>query len=481
MRDKQLHVVLGVLGDQKNLSEKLSEALEGAGYINPLIVFKSLRLSVIQYVDENRDVDVLILQEGLESSSFFQVADYAKMLDWNNNLTIIPILTENTIRNKQVLLELYRNNLLTAVFGVVTSQELVRLILHGRTRVEARTYYGITELTDAQDSAADYDSCIQFIISGDNGTLDKRLGYIKKRVSTVDFKIILKRLPKELIEEAMELAEFSHIIKEVFPELLNDNLSRKNKLQQKISSAGNNASSIVMNRGASTLGSPVLVDYMTAVKKVVFGFCGAQQHIGSTFNAIAFAHYLAKNKYKVAVIEDGSQMNPSFNCLKTNAGVISSSETYFRCKNVDYYPEFSLEELSDLLLATDYNFVVIDFGLFRPEILSEFNRCILPVIVSGSKLWEMPFLEQVFEKIDDESTMASYCYLFSFASPAARRSITNNMGKIRNVFFADYLANPLSGEGFPAMEKMVGSYLPIAFTAKEKGESVLDKFKRLFE
>lgn len=483
MRDNRLHVVLGTLGEERTLLKSLNDAFEAAGYINPLIVFRTLKLSVIQYVEENRDVDVIILQEGLESSNFFQVTDYAKMLDLNNKLILIPILSEATMRNKQTLLELYRNNLLTAVFSEAKIPDIVRLVSHGRTRVEARDYYGISDqLSSESGDVADYDSCVQFILSTDNGTLESRLKYIRRRVSANDFRIVLNRLPMNIIIEASKLDEFSLIIKEVFPELSNPVQPQQHRLLQKLNDAV--ALNPALSHGEKSSGgftAPVLVDYLTAVKKVVFGFAGAQEHIGATFNAIALAHYLAKNNYKVAVVEDASQKHLSFSALNDRAAKSDSPEAFFQLKKVHYYPQFPLQNLSNLLLVTDYNFVIIDFGLFRPEIVPEFNRCILPVIVSGSKMWEMPFLEQIIEQEIDENTIANYSYLFSAAGPAAKRTIINNMGKLNNIFFADHLTNPLSGEGYPAMEKMVGSYLPIAVSTKEKGDSVFDKVKRLFE
>ena len=69
MRDARLHVVIGV--KDEGVVIELSNILNKSGYTNPLVVRRSLKLSVMQYIEENRDVDVLILQEGLESSNFF--------------------------------------------------------------------------------------------------------------------------------------------------------------------------------------------------------------------------------------------------------------------------------------------------------------------------------------------------------------------------------------------------------------------------
>lgn len=479
MRDDRLHVVVGV--KDEGVIIEFTDALNKSGYHNPLVVRKSLKLSVMQYIEENRDIDVLVLQEGLESSSFFQITEYSKFLDLNNNLIIIPILSDETMQNKQFLLELYNNNLLTAVFGKASLPEIIQLIKNGRTRVAARQYYGISSLVTELESNADYDSCVQYICSVENGSLVERLNYIRKRVVANEFKIILKRLPMEVIAEASELPEYAALIEEVFPELSVKDSSLRNRFRGKSTGTSvETATQTVNEKKYPAFNSPVLVDYMTAVKKVVFGFAGAQEHIGATFNAIAFAQYLAGKNYRVAVVEDALQKNLSFKELSKNSDAVST-DFGFIYKNVAYYSAFPLQELSSMLLVEDYNFVLIDFGIFRKEILPEFNRCILPIIVSGSKMWEMPFLKKVFETVNDEKTLASYCYLFSFATPSAKRSIVKNMGALENIFFADYLVNPLSDEGYLAMEKMVGSYLPVDVSAQGKGETVFQKMKKLFE
>lgn len=480
MRDARLHVVIGV--KDEGVVIELSNILNKSGYTNPLVVRRSLKLSVMQYIEENRDVDVLILQEGLESSNFFQIGEYAKFLDINNKLIIIPILTDETMQNKQFLLDLYNNNLLTATFGKVSLLEIVQLIKNGRTRIAARQYYGISSLVAESECNTDYDSCVQYICFVENGSLAERLAYIKKRVTGNDFRIILKRLPMEILVEASKLSEYAELIEEVCPNLSDKgDYSLRNRFRGKLN-VGNIASAVQSEneKKYTSFNSPVLIDYMTAVKKVVFGFAGAQEHIGATFNTITFAQYLAEKGYKVAVVEDSLQKNLSLKELGKNNDSVKT-DYGFVYKKVAYYPNFQLQNLAGMLLVEDYNFVLIDFGIFREEILPEFNRCILPIIVAGSKIWEIPFLTRIFECVTDEKTLASYCYLFSFAIPSVTKSIVKNMGKLRNIFFAEYIIDPLSGAGYPAIEKMLGSYLPVEVFVQEKGASVFQKMKKLFE
>ena len=493
MRDGRLHVVLGIKETQ--IVDEFKKALMQADYKEPIVICKTLKLSIQSYIENNRDVDVLILQEGLEASRLYQVSEYAKYLDMIDNLKIIPILTDESSRNKQLLLELYNHHLMTAVFGSGTISDIVQLIRNGRTRVAARQYYNLSIADVGGEEDIDYDSLVEFILHGD-GSLKDRLDYIRVRLQPNEFKVLLKRLPLDCVKMIAEIPEYALLIQECFPDGFDavsshessgdGNTKGKRLLGETL---GETLSGVdgLLSQSVNKIGdmvvssSPVLVDYLSAIKKVVFGFAGTQEHIGATFNAIAFAQYLSSKDYKVAVIEDGSQKNLSLHALEKNGGAVKTSFG-FTYKGVDYYPEFPLAELPRKLLVADYNFVLIDFGMFRKEILPEFSRCVLPIIVAGSRIWEYPYVEQqVFSMMDDPEALASCCYLFLFAGPAARRSITKNMAPLKKVFFADYLENPLAGTGYLAMEKMIGSYLPADVSVKEKGETVFTKVRKLFD
>ena len=486
MRDGRLHVVLGI--KETHIVDELKKALIQAEYKDPIVVCKTLKLSIQSYLEDNRDVDVLILQEGLEGSRLFQVAEYAKYLDMIDSLKIIPILTEESSRNKQLLLELYNHHLMTAVFSSITISEIVQLIKNGRSRVAARQFYGLSAADVGGDEDIDYASMVEFILHGE-GPLKDKLDYIRVRIQANEFKVLLKRLPMDYVSIIADIPEYTLLIQECFPDGFEKgsthelNGAKSNKQTAEAAKAMDE----IFGHGTSMQGervklsSPVIVDYLSAIKKVVFGFAGTQEHIGATFNTIAFAQYLGAQNYKVAVIEDGTQKNLSMRFLEKNSGAVKTSFG-FTYKGVDYYPEFSLDELPRKLLVADYNFVLIDFGIFRKEILPEFSRCVLPIIVAGSRTWEFPYVEQqVFSMMDDQEALASYSYLFLFAGPAARRSIAKNMEPLKKVYFADYLENPLSGNGYLAMEKLVGSYLPSVVPTKEKGETVFSKMKRLFD
>ena len=488
MRGDRLHVMLGT---KEDYVAPLANALTQSGYENPVVVKRALKISVLQYLEENKDVDVLIVQEGLEEARPFQVSEYARFLDLIDRLVIIPILSDESMQNKQFLLELYNHHILTAVFGSATIMDIVQLIKNGRTRVSARQYYGLAGTAKDGAEEVDYESSVQYIVHG-GGALKDRLDYIKKRVHAADLKIILKKLPQDIVKEAHETEGYASLMEECFPELASGGKQGNGGFRRPHLKNWGQDGAGQEREDTGSFGAPfashVLVDYLTAIKKVVLGFVGVQEHIGATFNAIAFAHYLAGKNYRVSVIEDGSQKNLSMGTLEKDGGAVRT-KFGFSCKGVDYYPKFALCDLPRILQVQDYNFVLIDFGIFREEMLPEFNRCTVPVLVTGSKTWEMPSLDHVFEcfvldrekGLMDEEMLAGYYYLFTAAAPAAQRSIRDNMCHMKNVYFADFLLNPLSGKGFPAMEEMVGSYLPVAVPAQGKGESVFGKLKKLFD
>lgn len=458
----KIHILLGTLNT--SIEALLKDALSKVGYDEIKITTKKLKIAVTEYLEKNRDVDVLILAEALETAHPYQISEYAKYLDLIDNLLIIPILTEHTRNNKAAMKELYNNNILTAVYGEVTINEVVNLILNKRNRLSARELYGINGTIKGTDDA-DYESCVNYISSSnDKKDLSEKCRFIREKMSETDFKTILKLLPQNVLNAVIELHEYDNII--MMCGLLPD--SNKKSTKEKELQPEMKEKSIYS----------AAFNYKSAVKKVIVGVCGVQNHIGATFESITFAHYLSQKKYKVALVEDIRQQQHSFKD-------IVNDENGYRIGSVDYFPEFNLNDIAEVLCG-GYNFVIIDFGVFRSDILTDFNRCTIPVIVSGAKKWELKKLDTVFETVN-ENMLISYYYIFNNVEEKEKKEICKNMSPLNKIFFADNVINPFAGLGYPDMEYMLEGYLPEdvkterKMVKNEKGEALFNKFKRLFE
>lgn len=202
----------------------------------------------------------------------------------------------------------------------------------------------------------------------------------------------------------------------------------------------------------------------TASKETI-GFSGTQNRIGVTHNAIVCAKYLQKRGFRVALVESPREESALLK-IQDSYELDGGQNEYFQIQGISFYPDYELHKLS-YVLTQDYNFVVIDFGLYTKEITSEFMRCALPVIVSGSKAWELEKMNRVFES-QDLSILKSYYYMFNFTAEEVREEIRLNMQPMEHVCFQDYIPDPFSDQPSQAFDEMLKEYMPEERIMNEK-------------
>lgn len=211
------------------------------------------------------------------------------------------------------------------------------------------------------------------------------------------------------------------------------------------------------------------------VNKELIGFTGTQNRIGTTHNAITCARFLQNKGFKVALIENVTN-NRCFNEIKdVYAGDIQSSESYFTLYQIDFFPEFDLENLH-LVLNSNYNFIIIDFGTFGDSVATEFSRCAVPIIVAGLKAWEQEYINKVFSSFDfNINTLNQFYYLFNFTSDSLREDICYNLQEIEKKYFQDYIPDVFNGTSH-AFSDLLSHYMTEEIEETEqKKKSILSK------
>lgn len=210
----------------------------------------------------------------------------------------------------------------------------------------------------------------------------------------------------------------------------------------------------------------------TAVNKAFIGFTGTQPRIGVTHTAIVSANYLKDKGYKVALIEEKSNKNKCFEYIK-NSFDTTGDEEYFNINQIDYYPDFDIKNIFKIL-TKNYNFVLIDFGLFNMEFIAEFNRCVIPIIITGSKPWEIDNINKIFECIPEDD-LKEYSYIFNFTDESEHKSIIDGMGTLQKVFFSDYSPDPFNSRGSDWLNKLFEGYIPETVTQTKKSNNINPK------
>lgn len=168
MPERQIKVVCGLNNETSIL---LKERLQEAAYEKGLklqIVSRYRKEGVYQYVVEHPDYQHVILQEILQSSSPYTAEDAALLTDEQNTRVII-VLNKSHAGNRYMRV-LYAAGILDALYEEdAYAEKIVELLFQGRTRKEARKYYGI-------ETVADVEKSMQII---DEERLKSFLGYIE--------------------------------------------------------------------------------------------------------------------------------------------------------------------------------------------------------------------------------------------------------------------------------------------------------------
>lgn len=168
MAVRQIKVVCG-LNNETNilLKERLGEAAAEKG-LKLQIVSRYRKEGVYQYVMEHPDYQYVILQEIMQSSSPYRAEDAALLTD-ERNVKVILVLNKSHA-GSQYMRILYAAGILDALYEEdAYAERIVELLRCGRTRKEARRYYGI-------ESVQDLERALQVI---DEERLKSFLGYIE--------------------------------------------------------------------------------------------------------------------------------------------------------------------------------------------------------------------------------------------------------------------------------------------------------------
>lgn len=214
----------------------------------------------------------------------------------------------------------------------------------------------------------------------------------------------------------------------------------------------------------------------STISKALIGFTGSQERIGVTHNLLASALYLAKNKYKVSVVESSTIQRPCFEKIKDSFDEITLLEEGFQLNQIDYYPRYDLKEIHRIL-AKNYNFVLIDFGIFQPECLYELNRCMMQIVVAGTKPWELQEMDILFSTCSEDE-LNGFSFLFNFTDTRNYSDIREGMGQLRKIFFSGYTPDPFNCTEFFDIEKLFEEFVTAGTGKKKQRERFYEKLFR---
>ena len=204
------------------------------------------------------------------------------------------------------------------------------------------------------------------------------------------------------------------------------------------------------------------------IYKVLIGMAGIQKHIGVTHSCILLANYLRQSGFRVAICEVMNQkLEMSDYEFIQDSFDMELFDNAFTLSNIDYYPNMLITELHKI--DKPYNFIILDFGTYADSDLVMYNKCEIKMLVTGSKAYEIPNINQIFENATKES-LKEYHFLFNLTDKSQYQDILSQMNEFKeNVHFLAYAGEVFESSEFPDGIDIFGQYIPQIEMQKKPG------------
>lgn len=135
--------------ETKEIETELKEAAEKKK-IELDLVHRYRKEGIVEYVKEHPEYQTVILQEVLQRSSPYSAEDLIKITD-DRHVNVIVSLNPNHY-GTDYMEKLYTAGIYNAIFEQdAYAETIIDLMVQGRTRKEARKYYGISSYMEKKD------------------------------------------------------------------------------------------------------------------------------------------------------------------------------------------------------------------------------------------------------------------------------------------------------------------------------------------
>lgn len=232
------------------------------------------------------------------------------------------------------------------------------------------------------------------------------------------------------------------------------------------------------NNESKSMAQTTTITKEKIVGTVVIACAGTMSRIGTTHAAITIAEFLKNNNFSVALKE--LYNSTSFTDIEGAYEDSKDEGDYYSLDGLDFYPY--TENLSVLdVLERDYNYIVLDMGIYKNCNIEEFKRANSRLIVSGTKDWEIKNLQTILETGD---TIHKNKYLFNYSDEEMFDFIRGSMDRLI-CHKLPYNPNPFNctKDCFEEYKKILKDVLPSTLKSKSSSgnrivSSIMSKFKK---
>ena len=208
--------------DNEAAIANLRKEFSKRGY-NVEIVQKHSKASVLEYVNKNLDCHMVLLMEN-HMQGKYTADELAKITDVNDNLNVVLIVDEAR-RGTAFLKQLYSAGIYSVIYQNISDKKgvsipkIVDLLLHKRSKPEARQYYGIDEIAVEMESTPYYvlQQHFDIIRTGENygPNVGVRFYNVAQQLSTPQNVELIKNMPPDLFNQLKQYEEFYDIVQQI--------------------------------------------------------------------------------------------------------------------------------------------------------------------------------------------------------------------------------------------------------------------------
>lgn len=424
MNEKKLNMLIAVAGNEESVLDPIKTAFEQCDIQIGRIALRVGKNMIMQYLSSYPDTDVVVLSQ-YQGTALIRVEDVDNISTMLPDVQVIVIVAES--KSSTYMKELESCGIYTAVYDDDADYRYIaELILNGRSKKDARQYYGVTERDVKKDSGFEIENAVVYLSSYDQTIEDltARMAILSKQLSSPSIMLdILAWLPPDVFRMVSRIERYTDLCRLVEERRFKAELEKNAAENKKVEKKPRHRSRIEKNEWEKDAKTPEqkitraeLISLEGRRETADAGFIAMNVGVGCTTCAILFSHAIANSKkdYRVAIVEfDNADSNFETLCKLVTGERNTSGLTNFSVNGVDYYFNTPYSKFVAQYKPI-YDLVVYDFGCCQNDTVETyFLRLQTKFVVSSAKEWHYGELVDFITEVSPMDVTDSFIYLFS--------------------------------------------------------------------
>jgi len=167
---------------------------------------------------------------------------------------------------------------------------------------------------------------------------------------------------------------------------------------------------------------------------------GVQTGVGVTHFCILFGIWLQNHGFKTALIEYWQNRDLLALCRLAGKDGIHDKYGYYRIQGLSVFPSMDQEKI-DSFNRADFDYIIIDYGVFDEYIAQMIRRSDVKLIVAPGADWKMHHVEMYLNRFGNIFDDRNAFLLFPMQDQRSINVIKSYL-RLKNIITVPYLSNP---------------------------------------